>query len=185
MRYKISYAYNSKEENNIKALYKFANIINDIFANDIDPIRITHTTRIAIRREISKQIESNLSSGKMMKVVNGKSNFIDLIDSPQFSSYNPGIICPIIKFEIKYNNSSIAIGIMVEYSKSSRKSDVSTYIFDNDFDIPDDIKKLEDISNYYIKNSKKDINCINPIVDLFIKNQCYFSHVAFNSVEDD
>ena len=185
MRYKISYAYNSKEENNIKALYKFANIINDIFANDIDPIRITHATRIAIRREISKQIESNLSDGKMMKVVNGKSNFIDLIDSPQFSSYNPGIICPIIKFEIKYNNSSIVIGIMVEYNKSSRKSDVSTYIFNNDFDIPDDIKNFEDISKYYIEDRKKNVDCINPIADLFIKNQCYFSHVAFNSVEDD
>lgn len=185
MRYRISYAYDSEEESNIKALHRFATIINDIFTNDIDPIKITHKTKNAVRREISRQINTNLLNGNMMKVVNGKSNFIDLADSPQLSCYNPGIICPIIRFEIKYDNSLITIGIMVEYDESSRKSNISAYIHDNDFDIPDDIKNFEDISKYYIEDRKKNIGCINPIVDLFIKNQCYFSAVVFDSVEDD
>ena len=184
MIYRISYTYHSEKESYMKVLHRFASMINSIFANDIDPIKITRKTKDAVRKEILGQIDTNLFNGNMMRIANG-STFINLADTPQLSCCNFGIVCPIIRFEIKHDNSLITIGIMVEYNKSSRKSNISTYIFDSDLNIPDDIKKLEDISNYYIENSKKDIDCINPIVDLFIKNQCYLSNVVFNSIEDD
>ena len=157
MIYRNSYTYHSEKESYMKVLHRFASMINSIFANDIDPIKITRKTKDAVRKEILGQIDTNLFNGNMMRIANG-STFINLADTPQLSCCNFGIVCPIIRFEIKHDNSLITIGIMVEYNKSSRKSNISTYIFDSDLNIPDDIKKLdlpEDDEKGYLEDAQE------------------------------